>query len=302
MLPHRGAARLLGHSARPSMVPRAAALHPHHGLSPAILRPALAPNAPSRRTFITLPPIIEPLAETLTSLQVSTGLPWYLLIPSVALVHTALFAVPVRPRELRLAARNTLISPLATAWFHKTRNLGVSNPEDAARKQIKRMQSDLGVNTLRVIGPRLLIYFPTWFTLGNTFRHIAASGDASFAAGGCLWFQDLAAADPYYILPTLMGAGMLYTHVPRSMSEVQELFDPAVKSFAIRSRRAFLVLAPIIAYLISSSPAGALLFWATSIGSARIASRLVKRFVPPVSKSPWVSGARPESWFVNGPR
>lgn len=302
MLPQRGAARLLGHSARPSIVPRAAALHPHHGLPSADLRPALTPNGSSRRTFITLPPIIEPLANTIASIHSSTGLPWYLLIPSVALAHTALVSLPLRPREQDKSARNTLISPLATAWYQKTRSLGVSNPQEAAQKQIKRMQGDLGLTTLKIIAPRLLIYFPTWFTLGNSIRHLAASGDPSLATGGCLWFQDLSVADPYYIIPTAMGAMLLYTNFPKTMHEVRDIFDPKNSSMRVRARRALMVATPVIVYLIRDSPAGALLFWATSIASARLAGRLVDKFLPPVSKNPWVSNARSEPWFVDGPK
>ena len=143
--------------------------------------PPTPPRAgPSSRS----PPSSSPLQKPSPASKSPPACPGTSSSPRVALVHTALFAVPVRPRELRLAARNTLISPLATAWFHKTRNLGVSNPEDAARKQIKRMQSDLGVDTLRVIGPRLLIYFPTWFTLGNTFRQHRGVGGRVVRSGG----------------------------------------------------------------------------------------------------------------------
>lgn len=302
MLPQRGAARLLGHSARPSVVPQTAALRPHHGLPTAVLRPALAPNASSRRTFISLPPIIEPLANTFASIHSSTGLPWYILIPSVALVHTALISIPLRPREQTLAARRMRVGPLLTAWFTKTRSLGVSNPTEAAEKEVKRIQRDLGLTTLRIISPRLLIYFPTWFMLGNSIRHLAASGDPSLTTGGCLWFQDLAAPDPYYIIPTLMGSVLIYSNFPKNMDAVREIFDPKNSSMQVRVRRAVMVATPVIVYLIRDSPAGALLFWFTSIASSRMVARYSTRFLPPVSRNPWVNNSKAEPWFIDGPK
>lgn len=284
------------------MIPRAAALHPHHGLPSAVLRPALAPNASSRRTFISLPPIIEPIANTITSIHSSTGLPWYLLIPSVALAHTVLISLPLRPREQTLAARRMRVGPLFTAWFTKTRSLGVANSTEAAEKEINRIQRDLGLTTLRIIAPRFLLYFPTWFMLGNSIRHLAAAGDPSLTTGGCLWFQDLAAPDPYYIIPTLMGSMLIYSNFPKTMDEVRELFDPKNINMQIRMKRAVMVATPIIVYLIRDSPAGALLFWLTSIVFSRTLARHTTRFFPPTSRNPWVNKSTSEPWYIDGPK
>jgi YidC/Oxa1 family membrane protein insertase len=75
---------------------------------------------------------------------------------------------------------------------------------------------------------------------------------ASFASGGILWFKDLTAADPYYILPILSAVTML------AASEI------TAKNVDPQQRWLMRILPVGITVFLLSFPAGLFMYWITS--------------------------------------
>ncbi|KAI3395569.1 hypothetical protein diail_1081 [Diaporthe ilicicola] len=118
--------------------------------------------------------------------------------------------------------------------------------------------------------------------------------DPSFASGGCLWFPDLLAPDPYHVLPFAVSGLLLMHLIPSTEAELRSLFGmrpPAGSRNRIvvagaRSRgskalrRALMVLALAIGPATMSLPAALHLYWASSVGCSLVVTKGVRRLLP----------------------
>ncbi|KAK4228315.1 hypothetical protein QBC38DRAFT_475391 [Podospora fimiseda] len=92
--------------------------------------------------------------------------------------------------------------------------------------------------------------------------------DSTMTTGGCLWFTDLTAADPYCILPMALSAVLLFKAKPWSPSNQALLFGveekstarPALKGIARAQLLFCIVIGPATIHL----PAAMHLYWLTT--------------------------------------
>jgi YidC/Oxa1 family membrane protein insertase len=196
-------------------------------------------------------PIVAVMGQVLLYFHEGLGAPWWLSI--------AMFTVVVR----------TLLFPLTVKQVRSMRAMQDLRPEmeriraqyrDNRQKQQEEMMKlyqERSVNPLGGCLP-ILVQMPIFigiFYVIRQFGGIPGFKEAkypSFQEGGILWFQDLSAADPYFILPVLSALTFLAATEITSKN-----VDP--------QQRWLMRLLPIgITVFLWSFPAGLFVYWITS--------------------------------------
>lgn len=147
-----------------------------------------------------LRPIIKPLGHLITwalvglhtTLDIAYG--WVLILFGV-LIRVILW--PLNARAMRAQMRNMALQPRIKEIQEKYK----SEPERMQQEMI-RLYKEEGFNPLGGCLP-MLIPFPVLITLFFVFQNTI-----EFRGTGFLWLADLSAADPYFILPLILGGSM----------------------------------------------------------------------------------------------
>lgn len=147
-----------------------------------------------------LRPIIRPLGHLITwalvglhtTLNLAYG--WVLILFGV-LIRVILW--PLNARAMRSQMRNMALQPRLKEIQEKHKD----NPEQL-QNEMRRLMKEEGFNPLGGCLP-MLIPFPVLITLFFVFQNSIVFRGTSF-----LWLADLSAADPYFIMPVLMGISM----------------------------------------------------------------------------------------------
>ena len=107
-----------------------------------------------------------------------------------------------------------------------------------------------------------VVQIPVWMSFFFTLRGILGRPhDAlGFGEGGALWFPDLTAADPYYILPVTCGATFYFM---ASLDPSGAPNDDADEQKA-RMRTGMKVMAVAMVPLTASFESGVFVYWTTS--------------------------------------
>jgi len=139
--------------------------------------------------------------------------------------------------------------------------------------------------------------------------------EPSFSTGGCLWFPDLTAADPYHILPFAFSAVVVYNLLPSSWEATRLLLGlsptpggkPPVHMTGqlssptrLRLHRIFLIFGLSLASLTWNLPSAILLYWITSSLAYQVYAKAVK-YLLPIPK-PKVTSCKPQSPIFLMPR
>jgi YidC/Oxa1 family membrane protein insertase len=148
-----------------------------------------------------LRPIIRPLGHLITwalvglhsTLNLAYG--WVLILFGV-LIRVILW--PLNARAMRSQMRNMALQPRMKEIQEKYKK----DPEKLQQEML-RLYKEEGFNPLGGCLP-MLIPFPVLITLFFVFQNTI-----EFRGTGFLWLADLSAADPFFILPIVLGASML---------------------------------------------------------------------------------------------
>lgn len=195
-------------------------------------------------------------ADAFTWVHTSTGMPWYITIPLMAVGVNLTFRLPLQYYVAQLRQQRKQLHPLIDAWARRHTNTIMREqphlPDRIARLRIagsieksrRRIYKNFGVQRWKAIAP-LLSMFPFitisealrrkcgaplgWIShsigLGNVqstdfnLQNAASMVDPSFVNGGCLWFTDLTSMDPYFGLPLLCTAVLgwnIWGRLPRA--------------------------------------------------------------------------------------
>lgn len=136
-------------------------------------------------------PLFYVLGATLQEFH-SVGAPWWLAIIMLTVtVRTLLF--PLTLKQAKSMRKMQELKPLLDEI--RTKHEG-----DTRKQQEEQMKvyGERGINPLGGCLPALVqlpIFLVLYYTI-KEFEHLE-----SFRTGGLFWFQDLTAADPYFILP-----------------------------------------------------------------------------------------------------
>ena len=114
----------------------------------------------------------------------------------------------------------------------------------------------------------MLIQIPIFFALYKALLVSVQLRHAHF-----LWIKDLAAMDPYFILPVLMGATMFWQqHLQSAPQTAANANDPVAQT-----QRAMRWMPVLFTVLFAWMPAGLVLYWATSNLCGILQMYLIKR-------------------------
>ena len=145
-------------------------------------------------------PIVRPVVSVALSILnflhdvLNVGYGWVLIIFGV-MMRVLLF--PLNQKAMRAQMRNMAVQPLLKEIQTKYKD----QPEKLT-KEMKKLYTDHGFNPVAGCLP-MLLPFPVLITLFFVFRNTIQLRGESF-----LWLPNLAAADPLYILPVLLGLSM----------------------------------------------------------------------------------------------
>ncbi|KAF9109791.1 Cytochrome c oxidase assembly protein cox18, mitochondrial [Mortierella sp. AM989] len=160
----------------------------------------------------------------------STGLPWWATIFCATFLLRTAITTPVAIYQQRAVGRMMALTPVLQAWLEtlktsvgidhklKGRDFATFNSEiqDAYRAKVKELYSTHRCNP-RVSFMLPWVQIPLFITMSLTIRGMAGyplpflrdsslPAEPGFADGGTMWFTDLAASDPTWIMPIAVGA------------------------------------------------------------------------------------------------
>ena len=158
-------------------------------------------------------PVVRPVVEVVLAIlnflhaNLSVGYGWVLIIFGVMM---RVLTYPLNQRAMRAQMRNMAVQPLLQEIQKKYKD----QPEKL-QKEMMKLYKDHGFNPLAGCLPMLLPW-PVLITLFFVFRNTIQLRGESF-----LWLPNLAAADPLYVLPILLGVSMFFMQwiTVRSMPE-----------------------------------------------------------------------------------
>lgn len=190
----------------------------------------------------------------------SPGLQWAILIPVVTLgLRFLLF--PFLVRSQKNAARMATIQPhmvKGMARAKEAKEAGDVHGQQMAQLEVQQLMRKHNVN------PIANLVFPVaqaavFMTMFFALRGLSGSGIESLHTEGFGWVQDLAAADPYYILPVASTALTLLSLELGidSNTQVQTAMTKTMKG-------SFRVLMILGLFVIKDFSAAILLYWTTN--------------------------------------
>lgn len=273
------------------------------------------------------------------------GVPWYLTIPTIALGFNVAVRFPLMYYNRTLESRRTKLLPLVTAWLVRygldlRRQKGLDFTTAKARLLIAKDTLRARRQVFRSFGVQR---WKTWATIPPSLAPIVimsggirrlcsdAEIDSSDSAtplqsmteaeyadalhtastslhdGGCLWFTDLAVADPYYALPLLCSGLLLVQIVGRYPKErLRELLIPKQDTTQAKlqvspferlvERIPFLI--PFIPLTASAFPSAIFLYWASSFALNIANDFIITRLVPVERLQSRPAAPKPRTLFL----
>ena len=196
-------------------------------------------------------PIVGILGAVLLYFHQNLGVPWWLSIVMLTIiVRSILF--PLTVKQVRSMRAMQDLKPR----MDRVRAQFKDNPQ-RQREEMAKVYQDQGVNPLGGCLP-ILVQMPVFIGMFYVIRQFGGTPGRtppeyeSFTQGGILWFQDLAHADPYYLLPIISALTML------AATEITaKNVDP--------QQRWLMRLLPVgFTVFLLNFPAGLFMYWITS--------------------------------------
>src|SRR5919107_292568 len=172
------------------------------------------------------------------------GAPWWLSIAILTvIVRTILFPLTIRQVKSMRAMQDLKPDMDRIRAQYK-------DNRQRQQEEIMKLYQERQVNPFGSCFP-LLVQMPIFITM---FYVIRGFGDThpSFTSGGILWFQDLSAYDPFYILPVLSALTML------AASEITSKHIDPQQRWIMRT------LPVVFTIFLLTFPAGLFMYWITS--------------------------------------
>ena len=144
------------------------------------------------------------LQSMIESVHVHAGLPWWgAIVVSTIILRAVIFPFVMRVQRNGVLMNN--INPEVQKLMKKQREyrqLGNKTLADQCSHKIWHVYQKHNCSPLKMaVMP--LIQLPLFLSFFIAIRKMAAVPVESMKTGGVLWFEDLTAPDPYYILPIL---------------------------------------------------------------------------------------------------
>lgn len=172
------------------------------------------------------------------------GAPWWLSIAILTvIVRTVLFPLTIRQVKSMRAMQDLKPDMDRIRAQYK-------DNRQRQQEEIMKLYQERQVNPFGSCFP-LLVQMPIFIGM---FYVIRSFGDThpSFTSGGILWFEDLSAYDPFYILPVLSAVTML------AASEITSKHIDPQQRWIMRT------LPVVFTIFLLTFPAGLFMYWITS--------------------------------------
>lgn len=200
------------------------------------------------------------LLEKSMELLAVTGLPWYGIIPLLT-ISIRFLSLPLIINMNHATTRMNNIRPDMEAITNRLKRAQKSNDAFECQVQSQRLQELFKKHKIKpltlFIAP--LVQAPIMISFFLALRAMAEAKVPGLADGGLLWFTDLTASDPYYILPVLSSMGLLAT------LELSAILGPAMSANNPSwVRWAFRAIALVSLPATASLPAAVFVYWIPS--------------------------------------
>jgi YidC/Oxa1 family membrane protein insertase len=192
------------------------------------------------------------VSQLVESAHLATGLPYWAVIVGTT-VGVRLACVPLGIKAVQNSARMAAIRPK----MNKLIEFSKANPNNNSyQKELFLLWKKNNVNPLKALAVPLF-QLPLFVTF---FFGIRQMGEyyPGLAEGGLLWFPDLVAHDPYFVLPVLNGASFLLMVEMNAHDQAVEHEQAATFKTAMRAL-AF-IMVPVTMYTPAVSGSGGKLF------------------------------------------
>ncbi|EAQ86262.1 hypothetical protein CHGG_07515 [Chaetomium globosum CBS 148.51] len=147
------------------------------------------------------------MQTVLESVYVYTGLPWWASIAMVAVgLRVALLKPTLDASENTVKYQKLLKNPEYAAAMEDMKSLMITGNHMAgaqARAKVSLMNKEAGYSLWKNFAPMLQL--PLGYGMFRLIKGMSALPVPSFETGGILWFTDLTAADPLFIMPIVTG-------------------------------------------------------------------------------------------------
>jgi len=169
----------------------------------------------------------EAIEHILEIVHVCTGLPWWATIALTTVgIRAAMF--PLYLKSSDMMARNSKIKPQLDEIQAEMYTAGDMAESQQIMLKRKKLLKEHGIKTRYLLAPALQLPVALGFFAG--LRHMANANVDGFSNQGILWFQDLAAPDPYLGLQCL-SAAVIMGFMRAGGETGAQTFSPQVKKF-----------------------------------------------------------------------
>lgn len=199
-------------------------------------------------------PVVNVLSVVLLYFHDNLGAPWWLsIVMLTVVVRTLLFPLTIKQVKNMRAMQD--LKPEMDRIRAQYRN-----NRQKQQEEMMKLYQERRVNPLGGCLP-ILVQLPIFLGIFYVIRLLGGDPNArppippqepSFTNGGILWFQDLAHADPYYILPILSALTML-----AGSAIAMRNVDP-------QQRLLMYALPVVFTVFLLNFPAGLFVYWITS--------------------------------------
>ncbi|CAN5619647.1 MAG: membrane protein insertase YidC [Actinomycetota bacterium] len=209
-------------------------------------------------------PLFDLLGGLLLTFHTDLGAPWWLsIIMLTVIVRSALLPLAIRQTKNMRAMQNLRPDLERLQKKHK------EDPRKLQQETMK-LHKERNVSPLGGCLP-ILVQIPILMVLYFTLKEFETL--SSFQSGGLLWFTDLTAADPFFILP------IAYVLTMMASQEV------VIRNSPMQSgQQKMMRLLPIaFGFFLARFPAGLLVYWVASNAISLIQNLAIYRAYPAIA-------------------
>jgi YidC/Oxa1 family membrane protein insertase len=190
--------------------------------------------------------IVVPLLNTLKWLYGFTGNYGWSIILLTVIINLVMF--PLRHKSAVAMRKMQALQPRMKAIQDRYAHLKMTDPERGKmQSEVSALYKEQGVNPASGCVPMLLT-MPVLFAFYALLSQAIELRGAPFA----LWIHDLSGADPYYVIPALMGVTMFW----------QQRVTPAAMDPA--QQKVMMIMPVMFTAMMVFSPSGVVLYWFVS--------------------------------------
>jgi YidC/Oxa1 family membrane protein insertase len=190
--------------------------------------------------------LVVPLLSALKWLFGFVGNYGWAIIALTIIINLAMF--PLRHKSAVAMRKMQAVQPLMKAIQDRYANLKITDPaRQKMNEEIAALYKEKGVNPASGCVPTLLT-LPVLLAFYSLLAQSIELRGAPFVG----WIHDLSAADPYYVLPILMGITMVW----------QQWLTPAAVDPA--QQRIMMIMPVMFTAMMLFSPSGVVLYWFVS--------------------------------------